>query len=255
MGIAEGARPRPGRSPTTIPTTSRNSSPVVAPPPSSRAASSSTSYLTRDNSEIVTESIDSLDDDLDAPRQAISTASGWASAPGVDPALRPSALSSTTTPTAAHPTTTSTTAPATSTTVTHSLSLSATTIVPPAAPSTSDLFALLANMAADMQAQNSRYARLEQAWERDRLTLTTCAVVTYRKHKLCARRTGCSARRILLRLNQLGSVTLKKLLRSALVMLPPLLRTMPNSDSTCITPSNGRSSRQWEGELRVGGGG
>jgi len=89
MGIAEGARPRPGRSPTTIPTTSRNSSPVVAPPSSSRAASISTSSSTRDNSEIVTESNDSLDDDLDAPRQAISTTSGWASAPGVDPALRP----------------------------------------------------------------------------------------------------------------------------------------------------------------------
>jgi hypothetical protein len=40
--------------------------------------------------------------------------------------------------------------------------------VPPAAPSTADLFALLANMATDIQAQNSRYARLEQAWERDR---------------------------------------------------------------------------------------
>jgi len=40
--------------------------------------------------------------------------------------------------------------------------------VQPATPSTADLFALLATMATDIQAQNSRYARLEQAWERDR---------------------------------------------------------------------------------------
>jgi hypothetical protein len=116
LGIAAVAKPRTGRSPTTL-STSRSSSPVVAPPSSSRAASTSTSSSTRDNSEIVTKSTDSLDDDLDAPRQAISTTSGWASAPGVDPALQPTTTSpSTTTLTAAHSTTTPTTTPATPTT-------------------------------------------------------------------------------------------------------------------------------------------